>query len=194
MTTSGAQNRLIGGRRASRRADMEQFSKLISQAKLLCTGIHFFENFSFEIQIKNCDDLEISSETAKVISFSATFFKMLRFSKILSWTASWFLKNIFGFPLFAITLTTFYSLEPFFLSHLGHESLLNSVSIFWWKINSPCNFALHKSWKLHDNCWFLMHTFRWPSDLHTSVWSFSVLPSHYASKWFNMNWNSGVLV
>ena len=132
-----AQNRLIGGRRASRRADMEQFSKVISQAKLLCTRIRFFENFYFGIQIKNCDNLEISSETAKVISFSATFFKILRFSEILSWTASWFLKIRFGIIIFTIHATTFSRLNYVFLDHLGHELPLVSFLKILKKINSP---------------------------------------------------------
>ena len=53
---------------------------------------------------------------------------------------------------------------------------------------------MHETRKLHNNCWFLMETFRWPSDLRTSVWSFSFLPSHYALKWSVMKRNSDILV
>ena len=114
MTTSGAQNRLIGGRRASRRANMELFSKVISQAFLLCTRIDIFEKNVFWSQVKSWFVSMFSFETAQSITFWATFWIFDDFSIILDWSASWFQKISFENIIFAIHATTFNRFGPCF--------------------------------------------------------------------------------
>ena len=112
MTISGAQNRHIGGRRASRIANMEQFWKVISQAFLLCTRIDIFGENVFWSQVKSRFVSMFSFETVQTITFLATFFIFEDFSIILGWSASWFLKIVFEIIIFAIHATTFSRFGP----------------------------------------------------------------------------------
>ena len=103
------------------------------------------------------------------------FFQFWWISEIFVRTASLDLKIIFGFLLLAITLTTFYRLEPHFLDHLCHEHFLDSILYFLMKNKFASEIALHEIRKIHDNCRFFMNTLRRLSDLLTSVWSFLVI-------------------
>ena len=177
MTTSGAQNRLIGGRRASRRANMELFLKVISQAFLLCTRIDIFEKNVFWSQVKSWFVSMFSFETAQSITFWAAFLIFDDFSIILDYSASWFQKISFENIIFAIHVTTFNRFGPYFSR--------------WFEAWGPPRFtfeilsankiaseiALHESCKYHEKLPFLTRICRWLSDFTMKSELFWILAS-----------------
>ena len=142
-----ALNRLIGGRRASRGADMKLFLKVISQAFLLCTRIYIFEKNIFWSQVKSRSVSMFSFQTAQIITFRWTFLIFDGF-----WIFSTGQLPDFQKPFLKCLQLPFMPplstvLDHVFLDGLGHEAPLDSLLKFWTRKKFASEIPLHESYK-----------------------------------------------